>query len=373
MLNRFILIWCLSYSHFETCAEHSSRRFHRGSSVDSQCTFDVSQNTYSATDLLRCMNELMQHLFAHINDQTIVRQASESARLTPEEASYESPYGDIIANLFNNEVSIHQNRPLDSTVINYQLNYLDAPVDQFGGLGVNLFDALSSISRHDDLRCVPRILCEVASGNPPGDGQSTGDERFGGLGDFGRNAFIQWLAGFDVTGTSPVLSFARATALGYGSRGDPATCYRAFPRCPRNSDKLVHYLNNHNGGFFRFFSRSGHGSYAEPPDVSRGNSGFVSGRRRKAPPPGIAGAEADRTGTGQLKFDIPVLIMRQDYGRSFLFPKENILESTERVVFPSHEEANDHSSENRIPKSQPDLRDSDANTSPPFFPGIIFL
>jgi len=65
--------------------------------------------------------------------------------------------------------------------------------------------------------------------------------------------------------------------------------------------------------------------------------------------------------------------MRQDYGRSFLFPKENILESTERVVFPSHEEANDHSSENRIPKSQPDLRDSDANTSPPFFPGVIFL
>jgi len=52
------------------------------------------------------MNELMQHLFAHINDQTIVRQASESARLTPEEASYESPYGDIIANLFNNEVSV---------------------------------------------------------------------------------------------------------------------------------------------------------------------------------------------------------------------------------------------------------------------------
>jgi len=80
----------------------------------------------------------------------------------------------------------------------------------------------------------------------------------------------RWLAGFDVTGTSPVLSFARATALGYGSRGDPATCYRAFPRCPRNPDKLVHYLNNHNGGFFRFFSRSGHGSYAEPPDVSRG-------------------------------------------------------------------------------------------------------
>jgi hypothetical protein len=88
-------------------------------------------------------------------------------------------------------LQIHQNRPLDSTVINYQLNYLDAPVDQFGGLGVNLFDALSSISRHDDLRCVPRILCEVASGNPPGDGRSTGDERFGGLGDFGRNAFIQ--------------------------------------------------------------------------------------------------------------------------------------------------------------------------------------
>jgi len=80
----------------------------------------------------------------------------------------------------------------------------------------------------------------------------------------------RWLAGFDVAATSPVLSFARATALGYGSGGDPATCYRAFPRCPRNPDKLVHYLNNHNGGFFRFFSRDGHGSYAEPLDASRG-------------------------------------------------------------------------------------------------------
>lgn len=32
----------------------------------------------------------------------------------------------------------------------------------------SLYGALSSIARYDDLRCVPRLLCEVASGARPG-------------------------------------------------------------------------------------------------------------------------------------------------------------------------------------------------------------
>lgn len=31
-------------------------------------------------------------------------------------------------------------------------------------------------------------------------------------------------------------------------------CHTAYPRCPRTEDELLHYLNNHRGGFFRFFN-----------------------------------------------------------------------------------------------------------------------
>lgn len=34
----------------------------------------------------------------------------------------------------------------------------------------SILDVLSSISRHDDLRCVPRLLCEVSSGARPSSG-----------------------------------------------------------------------------------------------------------------------------------------------------------------------------------------------------------
>lgn len=78
---------------------------------------------------------------------------------------------------------------------------------------------------------------------------------------------------------SPMLNFARAVVLGYSSNGNPAMCYRAFPRCPRNPDKLVHYLNNHNGGFFRFFSRGEH-SLPQSSYVSRGRDCPVNLSRR---------------------------------------------------------------------------------------------
>lgn len=54
---------------------------------------------------------------------------------------------------------------------------------------------------------------------------------------------------------SPILVFGRAALLGYTARGDPRQCLTAYPLCPRNPDQLVDYLNNHNGGFFRFFNQ----------------------------------------------------------------------------------------------------------------------
>jgi hypothetical protein len=47
--------------------------------------------------------------------------------------------------------------------------------------------------------------------------------------------------------------FGRAVLLGITAKGDPNTCFSAYPTCPRDPDRLVDYLNNHNGGFFRFF------------------------------------------------------------------------------------------------------------------------
>lgn len=54
---------------------------------------------------------------------------------------------------------------------------------------------------------------------------------------------------------SPLLMFGRAALLGYNARGDPRSCHNAYPTCPKDPDQLINYLNNHNGGFFRFFNQ----------------------------------------------------------------------------------------------------------------------
>lgn len=53
---------------------------------------------------------------------------------------------------------------------------------------------------------------------------------------------------------SPLLHFGKAALLGYTSKGNTYTCNSAYPNCPADPDRLVQYLNNHNGGFFRFFN-----------------------------------------------------------------------------------------------------------------------
>lgn len=42
--------------------------------------------------------------------------------------------------------------------------------------------------------------------------------------------------------------------LGYSSKGNTRSCLYAYPQCPQDPDRLVDYLNNYNGGFFRFFN-----------------------------------------------------------------------------------------------------------------------
>ncbi|KYQ46485.1 hypothetical protein ALC60_14582 [Trachymyrmex zeteki] len=372
MLNKFIFVWCLSYLYSEAYGEHFSQYFQE-SSDNTQCSFDVPRKIYNVTDLLRCMDELAIGLFTQNRDQSlIVGRTSQTDLSDYEENSYGFPYGNIISNLLNiaQVPSEYNNFPLDSIIGNYQLNTLINPLNQFGSVGVNVFNALSSISRYDDLKCVPRILCEVASGNPPGEykqASTENNEQY--LGESGRNAFTQWLTG--LAQASPILSFARATVLGYSSNGNPAMCYRAFPRCPRNPAKLLHYLNNHNGGFFQFFNRGGREKYSQSSYALQDNSELRGERRWNAPPPNIAGAKADHTGTGKLKFDISTLLTNQDHEKSF-FPRENTLKNSGRVVFPNYEESSGHPLKSRISKSLSDLQDSDVNIfsrdSPLIFP-----
>lgn len=47
------------------------------------------------------------------------------------------------------------------------------------------------------------------------------------------------------------MNFGRAALLGYSGSGN---CDVAYPKCPRDEEQILFYLNNHRGGFFRFFN-----------------------------------------------------------------------------------------------------------------------
>ncbi|XP_014239586.1 uncharacterized protein LOC106661003 isoform X2 [Cimex lectularius] len=128
--------------------------------------------------------------------------------------------------------------------------YAPYPRPPPGPQGQSLFSALASIARYDDLRCVPRLLCEVTSGSKPGQigsQQSTAPLTT-------KDSLLALLTVVDFIDNSPLLVFGRAALLGYSSRGNSRACLTAYPTCPRDPDALVDYLNNHHGGFFRYFS-----------------------------------------------------------------------------------------------------------------------
>lgn len=70
--------------------------------------------------------------------------------------------------------------------------------------------------------------------------------------------FFRLLTVLNFVDDSPILLFARAAFLGLSSKGDAKVCLNAYPLCPKDPDQLVNYLNNHNGGFFRFFNHQPH-------------------------------------------------------------------------------------------------------------------
>ncbi|KAH1023559.1 hypothetical protein HUJ04_012740 [Dendroctonus ponderosae] len=112
----------------------------------------------------------------------------------------------------------------------------------------SVMDALFSIAQNDDLQCVPKLLCELTSGGLTG--------RQGGLNlpvNLNSESLTTLLSGFSSAQMSPVLHFGKAAVLGFASKGNPRSCQTAYPECPSDADKLIQYLNNHNGGFFRFF------------------------------------------------------------------------------------------------------------------------
>lgn len=66
--------------------------------------------------------------------------------------------------------------------------------------------------------------------------------------------FSSLLSAWNGLQTSPILHFGKAALLGYTSKGNTRSCGVAYPDCPSDPDRLVQYLNNHNGGFFRYFN-----------------------------------------------------------------------------------------------------------------------
>ncbi|KAL1493106.1 hypothetical protein ABEB36_011232 [Hypothenemus hampei] len=110
----------------------------------------------------------------------------------------------------------------------------------------SVMDSLFSIAQNDDLQCVPKLLCEMTSGGVNG--------RQEGLNlPINIESLISFLSQINSVNMSPVIHFGKAALLGYTSKGNNEACQTAYPKCPRNPDKLIGYLNNHNGGFFRLF------------------------------------------------------------------------------------------------------------------------
>ncbi|KAH8411111.1 hypothetical protein KR222_003444 [Zaprionus bogoriensis] len=104
-----------------------------------------------------------------------------------------------------------------------------------------LIRALENIARNDDLQCVPKVLCQMIAGQTLR-GQLPGF--------ITSPAIANFLAGFPVA--SPALIYGRAALLGIS--GGERSCVNTYEKCPKNEMEIIHYLNNHRGGFFKFFS-----------------------------------------------------------------------------------------------------------------------
>ncbi|XP_053973285.1 uncharacterized protein LOC128873615, partial [Hylaeus volcanicus] len=324
MIFKFVVICFLL--GFDVRAEDGFRMSPREIDGARYCDFDGSRKNYDATDLLKCIDALAADFVGRESDRGVKSGKSQWNGSTGRRISF----SDVFANLFNEDSSLlHQTStyPADTTSSHYQSNY---PITSGGtfnlspGFQLNLFDALSSISRHDDYKCVPRILCEMASGKLPG--RSLAKQTPGLFEFLGKNALTEWLATVDVAGASPWLNFGRAMILGYSNRGNSLACYRAFPKCPRDSNELVHYLNNYNGGFFRLFGRLRFAKQRE----SKGDYSRTSTEQRI-----ISG--------GSIQADRP-----EEVGHKVHFPNYELFRSSNDIAFPIETVTNDEPVTNSV-------------------------
>ncbi|KFB48639.1 AGAP006362-PA-like protein [Anopheles sinensis] len=123
--------------------------------------------------------------------------------------------------------------------------YSPAPTSPFvGGVGGQLRQALDNISENDELQCVPKLVCMMSR-------SSTGQ----GFSLVNRGLLSTILGA--VPDSSPWLKFSRAALLGYGIGANSCDAY--YPKCPKDEMEILYYLNNHRGGFFRFFSNGDQG------------------------------------------------------------------------------------------------------------------
>lgn len=153
-----------------------------------------------------------------------------------------------------------------------------------------------------------------------------------------------------VNNPSPIATFAKSALLGLTSKGDTSPCYQAYPTCPKDPDKLMQYLNNYNGGFFRGFSGIPKASkrilnnYQTSGDRFTFHAGLRSPKTLtfpsntkvvefEKPPVGHVNFPMvfpDRTGTGELKLDVDELsnsneldYNRMKFNKVFRFPTED--------------------------------------------------
>lgn len=62
------------------------------------------------------------------------------------------------------------------------------------------------------------------------------------------------LSTLNIIDVSPIVTFGTAALIGMSSNGNNNRCIYSYPKCPTDPDDLVYYLNNYNGGFFRYFN-----------------------------------------------------------------------------------------------------------------------
>ncbi|XP_015188695.1 PREDICTED: uncharacterized protein LOC107072899 [Polistes dominula] len=318
------------------------------------CDFDITQRNYDSIDLLRCIKDIVLTSI----ENSAIHERSRKHAFFDRLSSKNSPLTDLFVSLFNNGESNMGNQIsqlLNTGSSQYQSSQYESAVgsllDPSGGPTgyTNLFDALSSISRYDDLKCVPRILCEVTSGAIPGESIYGRDiNLFNNL--FQKNILSKLLTKFHFIESSPIFNFGKAALLGYTNRNNPNHCYQEYPKCPRNNDQLIHYLNNHNGGFFRYFNQFNRGNIYNKPYVAQRNKEYLYHNRfhkNEAPYPRFDYSDnSDFSNMKKLQFD-------NDNKKDIQNYEPRIRNEVNRIVFPDDDEESTKfvDTSNRLPKT----------------------